>query len=171
MSLFKKKEEKVHFVRDEAGNVTKVEREYNGRSKTPVSDKLLSQVRVDKRKEREIWKEQKRDAYDKAFRKARLERIGKQGRMAGRTTFSDRLEGFASGYTVRNNYNPFGDMFDTGMKVPKRKKSKGSSKKKYTVIGGKAYPVVGTGQKKKKTKKKRTSNVGYNMFDNWGYMK
>ncbi len=168
MSWFKKKVEKTHFVRDEAGNVIKVER--SGDSRTPVSDKLLSQVKQEKKLKKLEWKQQQKVAYDKAFKKARIERIKKQGRSAGSITFSDRLNNFSqpSNYQIHNNYNPFGNMFDTGMKY-KSKPSKSNSSKKYTIIGGKAYPIAGT--KSKKKKKKSSSSKGYDMFDNWGYMK
>jgi len=78
------------------------------------------------------------------------------------------------GYSTSNNFNPFGSSFDSGMKPMKHPKSK-SSKTKYAVVGGKAYPVVGTGKKKKKSsKKKRSSGLGmggFDMTDNWGFMK
>ena len=167
MSLFRKKEEKIHFVRDEAGNVKSVEREYSGRgSKTPISDKLLSQAKKEKKSKKLEWKQQQKEAFDKSFKKARLERMAQKGRVAGKTTLADRF----SNYNISNNYNPFGSMFDTGMNYSSKKPK--SDSKKYTIVSGKAYPIAKTSSKKKKTKKKRSSSSGnYDMFDNWGYMK
>ena len=64
-------------------------------------------------------------------------------------------------YSTRDNYNPFGSMFDTGMNYNHPRK-KSSSKTKYTVIKGKAYPIVGS---KKKSKKKSSSNRRRNDWD------
>ena len=86
-------------------------------------------------------------------------------------------------YSTQDNYNPFGSMFDTGMSYkpisfdpvmnynrPSHKKKKSSrSKVRYTVVGDKAYPIVGTGKKKKKsTKKSRVRNpfTGFNPVGN-----
>jgi len=164
LDIFRKKEENVHFVRNEAGEVVDVQREYSGRSSTPVSDKLLSDAKKQKNFEKIQFRQQQKEAYDKAFRKARIERMTQKGRIAGKTTMADRF----SNYSTKNNYNPFGSMFDTGIKY-KSKPSKSSSSKKYTVVGGKSYPIAST--KSKKKKKKSRSSGGYDMFDNWGYMK
>lgn len=166
LDIFRKKEEKVHFVRNEAGEVTDVEREYSGRSsKTPVSNRLLADVKKKKKLEGTQFRQEQKEVYDKAFRKARLERMSQKGRVAGKTTLADRF----SNYNISNNYNPFGSMFDTGMKTPNKKKKKKSSSK-YVIVGRKAYPV-NSKTKKKKGSKKKTSSGGYDMFDNWGYMK
>jgi len=85
----------------------------------------------------------------------------------------------SSGYSTRNNFNPFGSSFDTGMTPMKHPKSKSkSSKTKYAIVGGKAYPIAGIGKKKKKKsskKKKRSSSGlgmgGFDMTDNWGFIK
>jgi len=171
MGLFDRfrKEERIHFVRNEAGEVVDVEREYKGRgSKTPVSDRLLAEAKAEKKRDRQRWKQEQKEAYERAFRKARLERMSRVGRQAGMVTLADRF----TNYSIDNNFNPFGSMFDKGMKYPKRSKGPKKSKTKYKVIGGKAYPVAGTSKKKKK--KKRSSGGGfggYDVFDNWGYMK
>ena len=76
----------------------------------------------------------------------------------------------ATRYSTQSNYNPFGSMFDTGMNYnPPRKKSSGS-KTKYKVIGGKAYPIAGTGKKHKKKsgKGKRRSNNNWDTFGAFG---
>lgn len=138
--------------------------------------------------ERRIYAEAKKEATierAKAFKQARLERARKLGREAGSTTWSDRLSKMASAppqrssprratrYSTSNNYNPFGNMFDQGISYdgpnynqsfPRVK----SSRTKYAVVGGKAYPVAG-GKKKKKRSSKRSSG-DMDMFDNWGLM-
>jgi hypothetical protein len=80
----------------------------------------------------------------------------------------NRRQPKSRGYSIRNNYNPFGTMFDTGMTRMKQPKSKG---KKYVIRSGKAYPVVGTGSKKKKTGRRSSGFGGYDTFDNWGFMR
>jgi len=147
-----RKEEKTHYVRDEAGKVVDVQREYKGKkSSTPVSDRLLKEAKKQKRLDKVQFRQEQQAAYDKAFRKARIQRMSEKGRAAGKNTLADRF----SSYNISNNYNPFGSMFDTGMSTPKRRSP---SKKK----------------KKKKSTKRRSSSSsggGYDMFDNWGYMK
>ena len=86
----------------------------------------------------------------------------------------------AKSYTPRHgtlmykNYNPWGATFDTGM-VPMRKpKIHKMSSAKYTVIGGKAYPIATSKSKKKKKSGKKKSSTGFDdfdMFDNYGYWK
>jgi len=72
-------------------------------------------------------------------------------------------------YSTRNNYNPFGDMFDTGLDYkPYKPKAKKSSSTKYYVSGGKAYPIAGS-KKKKSRKRSSDSYLGYDMTDNWGF--
>ena len=173
--------ENVHFERDASGKVTNVSREYEGRgSRTPVSDALLSQERDKKRQERQDRREAYRQAYQESFKKARIKREAERGRQAGSITWSDRLDNFARApstqrrpainYRVRNNYNPFGNMFDSGMNYkPKTTAKKTSSKVKYKVIGGKAYPLAGTGKKKKKKTNRRTSMGGFDIVDNWRF--
>ena len=168
MSWFKK-EEKVHFVRDDEGRVVEVQRSGNT-SRTPVSDALMRQARNEKKEQRRKEREEYRQAYKESYRKAKLERLRKQGASAGRTTLSDRINKFTgppirSSYKVRNNYNPFGSMFDTGMDYTPRYKKPST---KYKIVGGKAYPLGSTTKKKKK---KTRSSGGYDMFDNWGFMK
>lgn len=141
-------------------------------SNTPVSDKLLAQDRNDKRDKRVARRREYREAFEESRHKSKLARMEREGTRAGSLSMSDRFNNVASGFstqhTVRNNYNPFGSMFDTGMKKPSKSSKKSSTK--YKVIGGKAYPIAGT--KKKKSKKKSSSSFGgYNMTDNWGFMK
>jgi len=72
-----------------------------------------------------------------------------------------------SNYSTQNNYNPFGNMFDMGMNYPRKPRKKQSSKTKYKVIGDKAYPIAGTG-KKKKRKSKHQSSRDWDPFGAWG---
>ena len=76
-------------------------------------------------------------------------------------------------YSTRNNYNPFGDLFDTGMTPMRRPKTKKkTSKTQYAIVGGKAYPIAGTGRKKKKNtkKKKKTVRQFNDPFDFGGWL-
>lgn len=162
-----RREEHVHFERDQAGKVTDVSREHIGRgSRTPVSDRLLGQQREESRERKQEY----RQAYQEAFHKSRIKREAGRGSRAGSMTLGDRVDRIAGppsssrkSYSPRNNYNPIGSMFDTGMSRPKKKKSK----TKYKVIGGKAYPIAGTGKKRKKTSKKKTSK-SYDPFNAFG---
>lgn len=166
IGLFRK-EEKTHFERDESGRVVKVEREGGGR--TPISDRLLSQVKTEKK----VRKEEYRKAYQEAKHKATLERMKREGKRAGSMSMSDKFNRVANRietqpYSTKNNYNPFGSLFDSGIKYRPKK----ASSVKYKVIGGKAYPVAGSSKKKKKRSSRSGSSFGgFNMTDNWGFMK
>ena len=74
-----------------------------------------------------------------------------------------------SNYSTHDNYNPFGNMFDTGMTRPSSHKKK--SKAKYTIVKGKAYPIAGTGKKKKSRKKTRSSKRSNDPFNAFGGIK
>ena len=166
MGLFRK-EEKVHFVRDDAGKVVEVQR--SGDVGTPVSDRLLA--KQDRKSQRLERRREYRKAYDEARHEAKLKRMKQAGSHAGSTSMSDRFNNVAGSiqtrpYSTHRNSNPFGSMFDTGMKHPKTRKK--SSSKKYTIVGGKAYPIAGTGKKKKKGKRK-TSSRRNDPFDFSGY--
>ena len=65
----------------------------------------------------------------------------------------------------RNDFNPFGNMFDSGVTPMRRSKSrKSKSKAKYVVVGGKAYPKAGSGKKrKKKQSRKRNDPFGFDI--------
>ena len=176
-----RREERVHYERNQAGKITNVEREYRGRgSRTPASDKLLGQAKDERRKERQESHQAYRDAYKESFRKARLKREQERGRRAGGMSIGDHIDRIAGPppsykqpshkpHRTQNNYNPFGTMFDTGIQQPHKKKT-GSSKTKYKIIGGKAYPIAGTGKKKKRKTSKKTRDP-FSSFDpvgnNW----
>jgi len=70
----------------------------------------------------------------------------------------------------RSNANPFGATFDYGLMGQRTKSKKKKNKTQYKVIGGKAYPIAGTGGKKKKPmkKKSRSSNsfFDFDVMDN-----
>ena len=72
-----------------------------------------------------------------------------------------------------NNYNPFGATFDMGMNRPRAThRTPSKQRKKYTVVGGKAYPIAGTGKKKKKkkTRSRKSSGSAFDFdFGNWGW--
>ena len=192
MGLFRKKSYHV----GEAGRI--VEGEEPGlssvdRVRGPTRYEKYKQSRAEERKVYQEAKEEARTARLEAFKEARIKRAREAGRRAGSITFGDRLESFAKGiggpskpvsrkssynppspqltfgYGTKNNYNPFGSMFDTGIgfKQPKIRVKK-QSHVKYAVVGGKAYPLAGYG--KKKSKRKKTSSNKIDMFDNWGLM-
>ena len=71
--------------------------------------------------------------------------------------------GFGFNPPGRNNANPFGSMFDSGL--PRSQPRKKKSKTQYKVIGGKAYPIAGTGKSKTKKKGTQRRNSLYDPFD------
>jgi hypothetical protein len=150
MGWFRKKEERVSFKRDEAGRVVDVERRDIAEEKRAKFEAL----REEKRAKRQARRQEYREAYDDAMHKARVKRARVRGAQSGSMTFTDRLNSIQSmgSYSTRNNYNPFGTMFDTGLGYKKPYKSKKpKSSTKYIIKSGKAYPVAGS---KKKSKKK-----------------
>ena len=155
MGIFRK-ESHTQFIRDpDTGEVTEVIRSGDTpkqgwfRSKTPTSDAL----------EREYYRKHPEEHHRTrkkiaGFAKKMDQRIVRYNRT------SNPMGGhsFLKPYSVNNNFNPFGSMFDTGMSKSKGKKKSGG-KTKYIIRDGKAYPVVGTGKKSKKKKKnKKTGN-------------
>jgi hypothetical protein len=72
-------------------------------------------------------------------------------------------------YNTNKNYNPFGNMFDTGIGYKKPKIQKASQR--FAVVGGKAYPIANIGKKKKSKKKHSKNPFSFDMADNWGLMK
>ena len=167
MGLFRK-ETHTHFERDEAGDVVNVTR--NGEDVT----------------EERGWKssEQLEREHYKAHPEEQHKTLKKIGSLATsidkRIVAHNRRTAPIKPFTPRRssptyrNYNPFGSMFDTGVKPMSMPKS--HSKTKYKVIGGKAYPIAGTGKKKKKSgNKKRNTGFGgmggFDMFDNSGFFK
>lgn len=170
------KEEHVHFERDEAGRVVNVERTGTGGSRTPVSDQLINNVKKESKMERVARKQEYRKAFREAKHEATLARMKREGKRAGSMSMSERFGNVANSiqfkpYSTHSNYNPWGSMFDTGMSRPKTKKFNGGGKR-YTIVGGKAYPIAGT--KKKKSKRRSSGGSswgGFDMTDNWGFMK
>lgn len=168
------KREKTRFVEDEAGNV-QVER--SGDVELD-SDRFIRQAKMEKKQARQLQRKAEREAYNKSFNEARIARMKQKGKIAGGTTFSDRLGGFSAPnmrkgkpYRISNNYNPFGSMFDSGINYKQPSKPKSGSTK-YKVIGGKAYPVAGSSKKKSRKGKRKARSVfgGYDIADNWGFL-
>jgi len=188
MGLFTKKE-KVHYERDAEGNITNISRTGNieKRSRTPVSDALLAQQKQQKPSRWEEYKEKRaneRQIYKETYEKAKVSAIKKRAtREAQQRYNTSALDRFASlgnssrssGYRKpsRSNANPFGSLFDTGFSAPRSQstKKKNTSKSQYVIKGGKAYPIVGTSTKKKKKRSTSSFIGGYDMYDNWGFMK
>lgn len=172
MGLFKKKQ---YYV-DEAGNVVEGA-EPGTRDIDDIRRAPKIKTRLESKQDRAEWKKQQREIYQQEFRKARLERIRKEARQAGHITLGDRLEKFSRGvgsptpHKVKNNYNPFGSMFDTGIGYKGSSKPR-IAKTKYKVISGKAYPIASYSKRKKKGKRRSSSGFGgFDMTDNWGLMK
>jgi hypothetical protein len=163
-----KKEENVHFVRDENGKVINVERTGDVES---AGDKFINEVKAQKRQERmerrEVGRERRREykeAFAEARHKATLERMKREGGKVGSMNMSQRFNNVANRiqaqpysrpYSTHNNYNPFGSMYDKGMNY-----KRGSN------------PVIKNMNKKKKHKRQSISNpFTFDMFDNYGFMK
>lgn len=179
MGFFTKKET-THFERDEEGQVVRTTR--NGQEVPMVEPRLQykapePQYKPTKQLEQEYYtrhpekkpymqryserrakeKQIQTGAYTSAREKAIKQRATKRGResvMRPAISF-----GYPPPRGSQKNYNPFGSMFDTGM-TPMRKPKK-KAKPKYHVRAGKAYPIAGTGHKKKKTKRKRQDHTGF----------
>ena len=97
--------------RDAEGRAEVVSREHFGRgSRTPVSDRLISEDKMRRKQERQARKEQYRKEYQKAFHEGRLERERKRGRAAGLDSWSKRLDRMTQ------------PMYDKGMNRPKYNK-------------------------------------------------
>ena len=164
------KRESTHFERDYDGSVRRVTRSGDmKRSSTPVSDALLRQSSEKKGRVSKMFgdyskrRSREREIYRQEYSRAREGALKSRARSAGRSS--------AQPYRIDGNFNPFGSMFDSGMDYSRPSKKKTVSKTKYTVVGGKAYPVVGSG-KKKSSKRKKTSgrsSGGFDMMDNWGF--
>lgn len=169
MGLFRKKET-THFERDEEGRVVSVTR--NGQEIDSQDLKMKTSGQL----EQEYYKSHPEKCHP-TLRKigAGMERLDK--RIVGynktsnimnpqRTRQPIQRSVVRQPYSTRDNYNPFGTMFDTGMKKPKQKTS---SKTKYAVVSGKAYPIAST-VPKKSTKKKPTKSRKqsfYDPFESW----
>ena len=153
MGLFSKKKETTHFKRDEEGRVTQVT--HNGQHVDPSELKM----KTGRQLEQEYYRKHPEKRHP-TLRKigAGMERLDNRTRniMAPQRTKQTRqarpVSGFVFSPPSRSNANPFGSMFDSGL--PKqRKPKKKTSKTKYTIISGKAYPIAGIGQRKTKKKK------------------
>ena len=182
MGLFRK-ETHTHFERDEAGNVVETTHEeapkrriFERRPPLPEEEKPLT--REEQFKPRvQPWKTERGQKVVKGF-KSGAKRVDtaivkynrKSNILAGSKSHSYRPRRSSPIY---NNYNPFGSTFDRGVTPMSRPKTQ--SKTKYKVIGGKAYPIAGTGKKKKSGKKKRNTGFGgmggFDVMDNYGFFK
>lgn len=143
MGLFRK-EQHIKVVIDDEGNKRLIKTgDRMGESRTPISDALLKQQPKQKKQPSRLIK------IGKAIDKKIVAWNKSQSR--GRSP-------------IDNNFNPFGSLFDTGIDdVPKQKT-------KYIIKGGKAYPVAGTGKKKKK-KSTSFELPDFDLTDNWGLFK
>lgn len=188
MGLFTKREKTVYV--DEEGNLLDeprhlVETRHGWREKT-AGDRFLEEARLEKqlarktrREERKVRRVEVSKAFEESRHKAQVIRARREGGRAGSMSMGDRFNrvsksfNMGSPHSTRNNANPFGSLFDTGMDRPKasHKTSKKQSKK-YAVVGGKAYPIAGRKKSGKKKKGKISSGYGdWDMLDNHGFMK
>lgn len=150
MGLFRKKE-KTHFERDPEGRVIQVTR--NGQD----VDVQELKMKTGRQLEQEYYKVRPEKRHP-TLRKIGdgMERLDKRIVQYNRRTniMNPQRISSRSPYTkhsTKDNYNPFGTLFDTGMPKSKQKKPSGA---KYAVVGGKAYPIASMMKSKKKTKKK-----------------
>lgn len=145
-NIFRTRESNTHFERDSSGNVTRVTRSgdeprhgiLNPRSRTPISDSL----------EKEYYKqhpEKKLSSRIIAGGKSFDKRVVSKMKPID-MSYSPRERG-RTRYKIKDNYNPFGSMFDSGM-------SSWSGPTQVRIKKGKG----------KKVKE-------MDMFDNWGLMK
>ena len=173
MGLFRKKET-THFERDEEGKVIQTTR--NGQEVEPQELKMktseqLEQEYYSKHPEKKHPTMKKIGAGVSKLDKKIVDYNRRGNRLTTQQTRQPRPVGsFTFSNPGRSNANPFGSMFDTGIQKPKKKKT---GKTKYTVVGGKAYPIAGTGSKKK-SKKKSTKHkrpgFSFDPFDNRGWL-
>ena len=127
------------------------------RDRSPITRKL----------EREYYEAHPKES-PRYKRQQRIERIGKVAKRIDTSIVNynrnyNPQQSRHSSYSPRNNYNPIGGIFDTGISKPRKK----TSKTKYAIVSGKAYPIAGTGKKKKKTTK-RKSTKSYDPFNAFG---
>lgn len=142
-----KKESKTVFVRNAEGKVVAIEHlgDQPRESKTSVSSALMKQYY---------------EKHPEKTKSAKLQRFGTK-MYSGAISTGKRLDDYSlkyaksqrrtkakpmpplGSYSFSDNFNPIGDKLDRGIKKPQ-------SRVKYTIIGGKAYPIAGMGKKKKK---------------------
>ena len=188
MGIFTKRE-KVHFERDDEGRV--IETTHNGIPENETQyervgrqgesvrvhvDPEYRKAKTGRELEQEFYKKHPEKKYP-TFKKigsglSKLDKkvvdYNKRSNIMNPQRTSRRQSSFISfGFTPPSsrNANPFGNMFDTGM--PKYKHRKKKSKTQYKIIGGKAYPIAGTGAKKKKTKHPRQKLTDPFDFSGW----
>ena len=181
---FWKKESKTSFVRNEAGKVVEVKRsgDQPRSSGTPVSDALMKQHYEKHPEQRPGTKAKKRiggivtsfDNYAKNYAKNH-QPPKSRAKQHSSSVKSGKAKPPLGMYSFSGNSNPFGDMFDSGMSSSPRQKRKTQSSKKYAIVKGKAYPIAGSGKKKKKTgsktggkrRKKYDPNDPFSFPDLW----
>jgi len=127
MGIFTKREN-VKF-RDEEGRPLDEPVRTGDTERTPVSDKLLKQYKKESPSRWDKYKEQRayeREIHNKAYQKAKTKtieaRAKRQAKERYKYTPTERLSrtmGSYTSYSPRNNYNPIGSMFDSGIKPMK----------------------------------------------------
>lgn len=191
MGLFKKKES-IHFERDEEGKVIQVE--HNGQPEGTIGyervgnqggsvrvhvDPEYKKAKTGRQLEEEYYKkhpEKKHPTFKKiGVGLSKLDKkivdYNKRGNiMNTKRTYQPKRSSPSFGFNSygRGNTTPFESMFNMGMPKSKPRTKKKSSKTKYKVIGGKAYPIAGTSKSKSKKKKSTKRKQGlYDPFEAW----
>jgi len=128
MGIFTKREN-VKFRDEEGRPLDEPVRSGDSSSRTPVSDRLLKQYKKDKPNRWDRYKEtraREKEIHTKAYEKAKVSaiqaRAKRQAKERYKYTPTERLSrtmGSYSSYSPRNNYNPIGSMFDSGIKPMK----------------------------------------------------
>lgn len=166
MGLFTKRE-RIHFERDEEGRAV-MTREVEPRGIAAVKETFRRPV---DRRELTYEEQFPKEIQPEFVRKRRAEKlistskkvdawIGRNIQPIGGYPAKGRM---GRRYSTKNNLNPFGQLFDTGV-TPMRKPQQPS----YAIVGGKAYPIAKKKKKKKKSTRRRAGS-DYDMFDNWGF--
>ena len=131
----------------------------------------------DQRKTNAAEKAKFQAAYRKEFDKQRMvslkERAKQEARDKYRPTRKQKMDSLAGAIGNLGNFGGM-SMSTQQKRKPSSSKKKPKSKQKFTVIGGKAYPIAKQHQQKqthhKKKKKKRTSSDSFDLggLDNIG---
>lgn len=196
MGLFTKRSQ-THFNRDEMGNVTSVEhykKDVSGglTRVEPVDEDLVHKSSYEEKQHMKHLE----DEYYKREKKKPKKGMGKVLLSAGKSVDKAIVRYNRSRNPMRGNYNPWGSMFDMGMpslgrgfdpfgsmgggrgrsKPRSKPKSKDGEGVRYVIRGGVAYPVAKSKGKKKGKKKSSSSRRGggmggFDMMDNWRFMK
>lgn len=148
MSIFRKKT-RTHFERDKAGRITSVTR--TGDVGTPIYDSLKGQVKTTLKESKKKRKD-RRQIYSEEYEKAAHKELKAKAKRKAKAKYTGG--GIASGFASGFGLQPVPSSY------PRTRKKK--ARKKYAVVGGKAYPLA---QKKRKTTKSKPKKQSKNIID------